>query len=72
MKTAFKRPLLFLLMLFVLCSASSCDTRKYKLPVQELLITSQDKTNTVSAELAIKEEERAYGFMNRKNIPDGT
>ncbi len=46
---------------------------KYKLPKKELTIIKQDgKTETVLAELAIKPEERNFGYMERKNIPDGT
>lgn len=57
----------------IFCLTVSCDTRKYKLPVQELTVTRADgQTFSVQAELAIKEEERAYGYMNRKVIPDGT
>lgn len=51
----------------------SCSTKKYQLPVKPLTIQKQDgSTVTVQAELAIRQEERNYGFMNRKNIPDGT
>ncbi len=51
----------------------SCSTKKYQLPVKTLTIQKQDgSTVTVQAELAIRQEERNYGFMNRKNIPDGT
>jgi len=46
---------------------------KSKLAVKELTIKKADGTTvTVQAEMAVKEEERNYGFMNRKNIPDGT
>ena len=44
-----------------------------KLPVKDVLITKADGTTlTVKAEIAEKEEERNHGFMERKNIPDGT
>ena len=37
------------------------------------MITKADGTTlTVKAEIAEKEEERNHGFMERKNIPDGT
>ena len=32
----------------------------------------EEKTVSVSAEIAAKAEERNYGFMNRRNIPEGT
>ncbi|MBP5357725.1 MAG: DUF192 domain-containing protein [Treponema sp.] len=55
----------------------SCSAKKYNLPVRQLVIFSQQGSGNetalyVDAELAVKEEERNYGFMNRKNIPDGT
>ena len=44
-----------------------------KLPVKTITITRADgSTITVEAELAIKPEERNFGFMERKKIPDGT
>lgn len=46
---------------------------KSKLPVKELMIKRSDGIYvTVQAEMAVEEEERNYGFMNRKKIPDGT
>lgn len=46
---------------------------KSKLPVKEYTIQKADgSVVTVKAEIAEKEEERNYGFMNRKKIPDGT
>lgn len=51
---------------FVACAKS-------KLPVKEYTIQKADGSIvTVKAEIAEKEEERNYGFMNRKKIPDGT
>lgn len=57
----------------IIASAAGCDGRKYKLPKKELTLKKADGT-TVSliAELAVKEEEKNYGFMNRTDIPDGT
>ena len=44
-----------------------------KLPVKTITITRADGSKiTVEAELAIKPEERNFGFMERKKIPDGT
>lgn len=64
--------LLGLVFLF-LPSLLSCDGRKYKLPVEELCVTRSDGGRVlVSAELAVKPEERNWGFMERKTIPDGT
>ena len=55
---------------FILESAS-CKTKK--LPVTTVTITRADGTTIpVKAEVAQKEEERNHGFMERKNIPDGT
>lgn len=52
---------------------SSCQSKKYSLPVKELeILTPEGNSVFVKAEVARKEEERNYGFMNRRNIPDGT
>ncbi len=65
--------LAFLLMLFFFPSFLSCDSRKYKLPVEDLCITRADGEQVVvHAELAVKAEERNWGFMERKDIPAGT
>ena len=49
----------------------SCKTKR--LPVQDIKIIRQDGVElTVSAEIAEKTEDRNHGFMERKNIPDGT
>lgn len=63
-----KLPLLALLALVLL----SCSTAK-KLPARDYTITTKDgKTVTVNAEVADTFETRQHGFMERKNIPDGT
>lgn len=50
---------------------ASCKSKK--LPVTTATITRADGTTiTVKAEVAEKEEDRNHGFMERKNIPDGT
>lgn len=36
------------------------------------IIKSSGEFVTVKTELAITEEDQSYGFMNRKNIPEGT
>lgn len=52
---------------------ASCSSVKYKLPKKDLQIVTQDgRTVIVKAEIASREEERNYGFMNRKSIPDDT
>ena len=71
MKTNLKKSILVAATLITVLSCASCKSKK--LPVTELTITRADGTTTiVKAEVAQKEEERNYGFMNRKNIPDGT
>ena len=58
--------------LILSASLVSCNGKKYNLPKETLVITKADGTNVeVKAELATKDEERQYGFMNRKVIPDG-
>ncbi len=65
--------LLFAVVLFFLPSFISCDNRKYKLPREDLIITCAGGGRVaVNAELAVKAEERNWGFMERKDIPDGT
>ena len=63
-----------ILALFILSFSTllSCKT-KFKLAVKNITITKADKTQlVVKAEMAVKPEERNFGFMERKNIPDGT
>ena len=63
----------FLLVLFFLPSFISCDGRKYKLPREGLCVSCSDGSRvTVSAEIAVRPEERNWGFMERRDIPDGT
>lgn len=71
MKTNLKKSILTVVALFAVLSYASCKSKK--LPVTDITITRADGTTAiVKAEVAQKEEERNYGFMNRKNIPDGT
>ena len=66
-----KQLILTIFSLFLIASAASCKSKK--LPVIDVTITRQDgTTQIVKAEVAEQEEDRNYGFMNRKNIPDGT
>ena len=62
---------IFILSLLLLTPFLSCKSKK--LPVQDVKIIRQDGTEfIVKAEMAIKAEDRNHGFMERKNIPDGT
>lgn len=62
--------LIFVLAMFLL-SASSCASKK--MAETTLVIKKADEsTVSVTVEIAKTESERAYGFMNRKKIPDGT
>ena len=64
----FRLAVLFLV--FVFC-ALSCEGKK--LEQKDLsIIKSSGELVSVKTELAKTEEEQIYGFMNRKNIPDGT
>ena len=66
-----KKIALILLLAVIIVPFASCKSKK--LPVKDVLITKADGTTlTVKAEIAEKEEERNHGFMERKNIPDGT
>ncbi|MCR4735494.1 MAG: DUF192 domain-containing protein [Treponema sp.] len=62
----------FALLLFFSCLfLFSCNAKK--LPKKDLLITRSDgSTINVNVEIASSPEERNFGFMERKNIPDGT
>ena len=56
--------------LYLFFSFTACA---HKLPVQELSITTQDgRLIKVQAETARTAQERNFGFMKRKNIPEGT
>ena len=66
-----KQFVLIILTVFLVVSAASCKSKK--LPVITVTITRADGTTIpVKAEVAEKEEERNFGFMERKTIPDGT
>ncbi len=66
-----KKTLTILFLIMAAVPFASCKSKK--LPVKEITITRADGTTiTVQAEIAEKEEERNHGFMERKNIPDGT
>ncbi|MBR4179149.1 MAG: DUF192 domain-containing protein [Treponema sp.] len=66
-----KKSLIILAAFILVLPFASCKTKK--LEVKELTITRADGTTIpVKAEIAKTEEERSHGFMERKNIPDGT
>ena len=66
-----KKLTLTIFALAALTSLLSCKTKK--LPVQDVKIIRQDGSEfIVKSEIAIKPEDRNHGFMERKNIPDGT
>lgn len=66
------KKLLILLPLLFTLSFVSCNDET-KLPTKEFSLVREDGSSVnVVAELAIKPDERNYGFMNRENIPDGT
>lgn len=49
----------------------SCQTKKLEKKTVTI-VKNDNKTVDVTAEIADTLETRNYGFMNRKNIPDGT
>lgn len=66
-----KKLLALTISLILLTPLLSC--RSKKLPVKDIKIIRQDgREFTVAAEIAEKTEDRNHGFMERKNIPDGT
>jgi uncharacterized membrane protein (UPF0127 family) len=61
----------FAFSLFFILFYSSCSSKT--LPKKTLTITTADERSyTVTAEIAKTPEEREHGFMERKHIPDGT
>ncbi|MDE6706051.1 MAG: DUF192 domain-containing protein [Treponemataceae bacterium] len=55
----------------LVCSVASCKPQK--LPVKTVTIrTASGNDITVAAELAVTDEQRQRGFMERRTIPDGT
>ena len=66
-----KIQLVLTLILSSVLFTAGCTTKK--LPKTDLTITKSDGTTlTVNAEIASTPEQRNFGFMERKNIPDGT
>ncbi len=66
-----KRFFSLITILILLTPLLSCKSQK--LPVKDVKIIRQDESEfIVKAEIAVKAEDRNRGFMERKNIPDGT
>ena len=66
-----KKIIIIIATLLLFTQFLSCKTKK--LPVQTIKIIRQDGTEfSLEAEMAIKAEDRNHGYMERKNIPDGT
>ena len=66
-----KRFFSLITILLLLTTLLSCKSQK--LPVKDGIITRSDGLQfTVKAEIAEKAEDRNHGFMERKNIPEGT
>lgn len=73
MKKYFMKSVLPVVLFAALVLCVSCCSTRYKLPKKQLQIVTQNgRTVTLTAEIARREEERNYGFMNRKKIPDDT
>lgn len=68
-----KKIFLAVMILLLFPMLGSCEKRKYNLPVENLVIEKADGSSlVVNAELAKTQEERNWGFMERKKIPEGT
>ena len=66
-----KKIIIIIATLLLFTQFLSCKTKK--LPVQTIKIIRQDgREFSVEAEMAVKAEDRNHGYMERKNIPDGT
>lgn len=68
----FNRRILFISLIFcIFALGASC--RNSNLEKKTLTLCKADGTElSVKAEIAVKPEDRNFGFMERKNIPDGT
>ena len=68
----FNRRILFISLIFcIFALGASC--RNSNLEKKTLTLCKADGTElTVKADIAVKPEDRNFGFMERKNIPDGT
>ena len=64
---------LILILAAIICITPLLSCKPKKLPVEDIKIIRKDGTEfIVKAEMAVKPEDRNHGFMERKNIPDGT
>lgn len=71
MNTNYKNRILIFFLFTLFTFTTSCKTQK--LQTKDLIITTTDNRSiTVNAEIAKTPEERNFGFMERKKIPDGT
>ena len=71
MNTNYKNRILIFFLFKLFTFTTSCKTQK--LQTKDLIITTTDNRSiTVNAEIAKTPEERNFGFMERKKIPDGT
>ena len=68
-----KKLLVLILSAELFSFSCTAEKGKYRLPVENIQIVKNDSSRlTVRSEIAAKQEERNYGFMNRKHIPAGT
>ena len=68
----FNRRILFISLIFCIF-ALGVSCRNSNLEKKILTLCKADGTElSVKAEIAVKPEDRNFGFMERKNIPDGT
>ncbi|MCI7398725.1 MAG: DUF192 domain-containing protein [Spirochaetia bacterium] len=68
-----KKLLVLILSAVIFSFSCTAEKGKYRLPVENIQIVKNDSSRlTVRSEIAAKQEERNYGFMNRKHIPAGT
>lgn len=68
----FNRRILFISLIFCIF-ALGVSCRNSNLEKKTLTLCKADGTElSVKAEIAVKPEDRNFGFMERKNIPDGT
>ena len=66
-----KKSHLVFAILFCMCALGTCKSQK--LPLENLTIErASGETVQIAAEMAVSPAEREHGFMERKNIPDGT
>ena len=57
----------------LLLQLASCRSRKFNLPTKRIEVSLANGDSVfVEAEIAVKNAERNWGFMERKKIPDGT